>query len=101
MPMQAADSVYTIEIDERLDLRFHRVFTRACELAEDADAAAIEVDLANTRQVNDSGLAMLLMLLRRAKLPRERMRLLNCHPEVRSRLCAHGLGGHFAFQGAA
>lgn len=96
-----ADSVFTIEIDERLDLRFHRAFTYACELAEDTGAQTIEVDLAHTRQVNDSGLAMLLMLYRRAGLPQGQIRLLNCRPEVRSRLHESGLGGHFAFQGTA
>lgn len=96
--MQAASSVFTIEIDERLDLRFHRAFAHACELAEGARAGAIEIDLANTRHVRDSGLAMLLMLHRRAGRLRNHIRLVNCRPEVRSRLFKSGLGDHFAFQ---
>nr|AQQ74508.1 hypothetical protein [uncultured bacterium] len=99
--MGVAESVFTIKIDERLDLRFHRAFSRACEWAEGARSGGIEIDLAHTRKVNDSGLAMLIMLHRRAGLSGNRIRLLNCRPEIRYRVLETGLGGHLAIQSAA
>ena len=102
LPVQAGDHAVKINAVRELVA----VFVAAVPgirgyVAADVDVAQlIAVDLAHTRQIRDSGLAMLLMLHRRAGLPRGQIRLLNCRPEVRSRLRESGLGGHFAVQGA-
>lgn len=87
--------VVTIETDEDLDLRSHGVFVHACTLAEHPELKAIEVNLGKTRNIRDSGLAMLLMLRERTGWDGNRIRLVNCSPGIRSRLAASSLGEQF------
>ena len=78
--------VILIEADERLDLSAHSVFVQACKLAEHPNLLAIIVNLGKTRDILDSGLAMLLMLRDRADHISKRIKLFNCTPEIRNRL---------------
>jgi anti-anti-sigma regulatory factor len=87
--------VITIETDEDLDLRSHGVFVHACRLAEEPNLRAIEVNLGKTRKIRDSGLAMLLMLRERMGREANGIRLINCSPEIRSRLAASSVGTQF------
>ena len=87
--------VITIEADEELDLKSHGVFVDACQLAEQPDHSAIDVDLIKTRNIRGSGVAMLLMLRKLTGWEGSRIRLLNCHPEIRSQLMRSQLGQQF------
>jgi anti-anti-sigma regulatory factor len=78
--------VILIEADERLDLSAHSVFVQACKLADHPNLLVIMVNLARTRDILDSGLAMLLMLHDRAGHISKRIKLFNCAPEIRNRL---------------
>lgn len=78
--------VILIEADERLDLSAHSVFVQACNLAEHPNLLVIMVNLGRTRDILDSGLAMLLMLRDRAGHISKRIKLFNCAPEIRNRL---------------
>ena len=78
--------VILIETDQRLDLSVHGVFVQACRLAEYPDLRGIEVNLGKTRQILDSGLAMLLMLRDRVGHFARYIKLYNCSPEIRNRL---------------
>ncbi len=78
--------VILIETDERLDLCAHGVFVQACELAEYPDLRAILVNLVKTRDILDSGLAMLLMMRDRVGYFGQYIKLINCSPEIRNRL---------------
>lgn len=78
--------VILIEADERLDLSAHSVFVQACKLAEYPNLLTIIVNLGKTRDILDSGLAMLLMLRDRAGHISKRIKLFNCTPEIRNRL---------------
>jgi hypothetical protein len=83
--------VIAIDVDESLDLRVHSLFVQACELVAGSESGAIEVNVANTRQVRDSGLAMLMMLGQRAAGLAGGVRLVNCAPELRRWLRARRL----------
>ncbi len=87
--------VITIEIDERLDLSVHSMFVQACELAARPGPRAIEVNVGKTRYIQDSGLAMLLMLRGCAGRLKNRIRLVNCSPEMKTRLTAHRMHTQF------
>ena len=78
--------VIIIETDERLDLCAHGVFVQACKLAECPNMQAILVNLGKTRQILDSGLAMLLMLRDHVGHLGQYIKLFNCSPEIRNRL---------------
>jgi anti-anti-sigma regulatory factor len=92
---KSGSRVIAIEIHERLDLSVHSTFVEACELAALPGPRAIEVNLGKTHYVQDSGLAMLLMLRSCAGRLRNRIRLINCSPEIRRRLEAHSMDSHF------
>jgi anti-anti-sigma regulatory factor len=94
--MTPAGRVITIDVDENLDLSLHSLFVRACELAAASDSDAIEVNVANIRHVRDSGLAMLMMLRDRARRRGDRVKLVNCGPELRRRLLAGRIGANFS-----
>jgi anti-anti-sigma regulatory factor len=87
--------VIAIETDEDLDLRSHGVFVDACKLADDPHLKAIEVNLGRTRNIRDSGLAMLMMLRESTSRVSNRIRLVNCSPEIRSRLAASSIATQF------
>jgi anti-anti-sigma regulatory factor len=87
--------VITIEADEELDLKSHGLFVDACRLAEPPEHCTIDVDLVCTRSIRSSGVAMLLMLRELTGWERGRIRLLNCHPDIRSQLMRSQLEQHF------
>ncbi len=78
-----------------LDLQEHATFSNAAIIASYALVDDIEIDLQKTRIVRDSGLALLLMLYRRAKLKNSRIKLLNCPKELQNRLFRNNIAGHF------
>jgi len=84
--------VITIETDEELDLKSHSVFVDACRLAEYPDQTHIDVNLRNTRHIRGSGIAMLLMLRELTGWERNRIRLVNCSPEIRGQLSTSKVG---------
>jgi hypothetical protein len=88
--------VIAIDVDENLDLSVHSLFVQACELAADPGSDTIEVNVGRTLNVRDSGLAMLLMLRDCAGHLGQRVKLVNCSPELRSSLLARRMDGHFS-----
>jgi anti-anti-sigma regulatory factor len=86
--------VISIETDEELSLKSHSVFVDACRLAE-PEHSTIDVDLVRTRSIRGSGVAMLLMLRELTGWEGGRIRLLNCHPDIRSQLMRSQLGQQF------
>jgi anti-anti-sigma regulatory factor len=94
-----AGKVIAIRLDESLDVRVHRLFVKACELAAaDGSRASIEVNCAETRTVRDSGLAMLMMLRETTGRRGVSMQLVNCSPQLKSQLLAARLGGDISRQ---
>jgi len=87
--------IFTIETGEALDLRSCSVFLRACKLAEQSDPSVVEVNLGNTRVIRDSGLAMLLMLRDRIDRTGGCVKLLNCRPEIQTRLAGRPISAGF------
>ena len=87
--------VITIETDKVLDLTSHNVFVDACRLADCPDCNSIDVNLIKTRNIRASGVAMLLMLRQLTDCSCNRIRLLNCPPNVRNYLMKSKLGQQF------
>lgn len=87
--------VIRIEADEVLDLRAHGVFVDACRLADYPDLNRIEVNLGKTRNINDSGVHLLLMLYERTRTMSLDIRLINCSAEIRRRLTTSRIGKQF------
>ncbi|MGB7930821.1 MAG: hypothetical protein WCH04_01115 [Gammaproteobacteria bacterium] len=87
--------VITIEVDEVLDLQSHGIFVDACKLAEHHDQNTIDVNLRNTRNIRDSGLAMLLMLREITGCESDSIRLVNFSPEIRGQLITSKVGKQF------
>ena len=87
--------VISIETDEELDLKSHGVFVDACRLAEQPEHSTIDVDLMRTRSIRGSGVAMLLMLSELTGWKSSRIRLLNCHPDIRNQLMRSQVGQQF------
>lgn len=80
---------------ENLDLRLHSAFTNAALVAGYSLVDDIEIDLAHTRTIRDSGLALLMMLRRKSGRQCERIRLVNCPAELQARLSRDNLVGQF------
>jgi len=82
-----AGDVVLIHADDRLDLMAYNDFSEAAALvAENPDSEAIVVDLGETRELFDSGRAMLLTLRERAGRLKNRIYLTNAIPEVKRKL---------------
>ena len=84
-----------IHTDECLDFSVCSLFSRAWELTEYPDMEHIVIDLGNTRRINDSGLAMLLLLSERTEKVVGKIQLVNCRPEVKKRLSYSSLATAF------
>ena len=79
--------IILVHADKRLDLTAYDGFGEAARLAgKRPRSRAIVVDLAKTRQLFDSGKAMLLTLRQRAGRLKNRIYLANATPEVRRKL---------------
>jgi hypothetical protein len=82
-----AGEVILVCADERLDLSAYNGFNEAIVLvAENPLLEAIVVDLVRTRQLFDSGKAMLLTLRGRAGHLKNRIYLANIAPELKHKL---------------
>ena len=81
----ASGNVITIETGIVLDLQAFKAVLSASRFAETSDATAIDVNLAKTLHIRDSGVAMLLLLrkLTRWTCP---VRLINWDPVIHHRL---------------
>jgi len=87
----AEGPVLIIRASENLDFSQHDPFCRACKDSREADLSGIDVDMAATRLVFDSGIGMLMMLARHARQRNQSLRLINCSDQVRRRLSEAGL----------
>ena len=82
-----------IRADKTLDCKIHSVFSDAALVARTPWINQIEIDLRKTRLIRDSGLSMLSMLRNKSGLQRRQIRLVNCRPEIRTRLIQSPLAG--------
>ena len=80
-----------IQAAERFDLVACRQFVRAARLVENDEVERVVVDLTATREVLDSGLALLRMLYERTDGDPQRVVLANCHPSIARRLREAGM----------
>lgn len=78
--------VVTIETGDQVDLRIAGLVNRACILTEHFQASKIVVDLAETTQLLDSGLAMLLMMINSVGKHVEEITLENAGRAVQRRI---------------
>jgi len=84
-PGVEADIVF-IRIGRHLDFRLHEQFLRACRRAQLTRTRKIVIDLARTRRLHESGLALLMMLHDRAWCLRDGIELINCSAALRARV---------------
>lgn len=84
-PARSASDVLVIHIGRRLDFRLREQFFLACRRAQLARARKIVIDLACTRDLHESGLALLMMLHDRAWYLRDGIELVNCSALLRAR----------------
>jgi len=80
-----------LRIGERLDLTATRRFLRAADLIRSRAVDQVVIDLGKTRQVFDSGLAVLLMLCQQAGEGVQGIVLVNCRPALLQRLEQAGI----------
>ena len=79
----------TIRVGEELDRSANDIFTRAITEAQHDVGNLIVVDLANTRRITDSGLALLIKLNERSWRTACKVRIVNCNPELHYRITHH------------
>jgi anti-anti-sigma regulatory factor len=84
-----------IRTDERLDFSACGMFSQAWKLTEYPEIENIEIDLGDTRYINDSGLAMLLLLSERTRKLVGQIKLVNCNAELINRLSCNPLATAF------
>jgi anti-anti-sigma regulatory factor len=84
-----------LRIGERLDISACVTVEQAIESIRTLSAQGLVVDLAATRKVFDSGMALLLLLRDRAKHLQNRIFLANCTPRVLDRLVRAGIASQF------
>ena len=75
-----------IRADKTLDCNTHSMFSDAALVASSPWINDIEIDLSKTTLIRDSGLSMLSMLGKKSGLKRCQIRLVNCRPEIQTRL---------------
>lgn len=72
----------TLRIDGRFDFSMHKTFRGLYEGAP-AEIARYVIDLARTDYMDSSALGMLLLLREHVQGDRDRVRIVNCNPEIR------------------
>ena len=78
--------IVAIHVGRRLDFSLRDQFFLACRRAQLLGARKIVIDLAYTRTLHESGLALLMMLHDRAWYVRDGIELVNCNALLRARL---------------
>ena len=91
------DDTIHIRTGESLDLSACNVITRVCNLASYRQVRFVVIDLGNTSNIRDSGLAMLILLRQRIGKMVRQITIINCRPEVKSRLLVSSLTTDFHF----
>jgi len=84
-----------VPIGERLDISVNRKMVRARKMVKGITVDRLVIDLAETRHVYDSGLALLLLLHQHAGELKDHIHLINCRPRVRKRLTGSPIGSRF------
>lgn len=87
-----------VRIGHRLDCSSLGLFNRVLTALRAGDVESVTLDMDATREVLDSGLALLMMLHSRAKRLRRCIRLVRCAPPVARRLEASGVAALFEMQ---
>jgi len=84
-----------VPIGERLDISVSGKVVRVRRMIEGVAVDRLVIDLAETRHVYDSGLALLLLLHQHAGELKDHIHLINCGPRVRKRLTGSPIGSRF------
>jgi len=82
--------IITIRVGEDLDGGAIGIFTKAIAEAQHEVGTLIVVNMANTRRIFDSGLELLKLLDERSWRRTNKIRIINCRPDLECRF-AHGL----------
>lgn len=72
----------TLRIDGKFDFKLHRCFRELYEAAP-PEIANFVIDLSRTQYMDSSALGMLLLLREHVEGDRNRVRIVNCNPEIR------------------
>lgn len=94
--MSYAAKTLTLNVGRALDLTQHSIFTQAVQRA-DSEAVRLVVDLKETEEIRDSGLAMLLMLKDRSDKTGAAIDIVNCKPTMKFLLQKRGFSDGFRF----
>ena len=78
--------IIRIDVGENFDSRLRDHFIQAGYDTRTSSVSKIIIDLADTSHVDESGLALLMMLHDRALHLQEGIEVINCSPSVRKRL---------------
>ena len=82
-----------IRVDERLDWKIHSIVSQVAILTHSPWVDTMEIDLRKTKIIRDSGLSMLSMLCQKSGLSRKHIGVINCRPELRTRLINSKVAG--------
>ncbi len=88
--------VFHITADEHLDYRSIHSFKNVCPRKLDTPAHVV-IDMAHTRYVDSSGVALLHCLRHWVKAPLVTVQVVNCEPGMRRVLCTGRLAHHIQF----
>lgn len=86
-----------IDAGKNLDYRLHEHFVQACNRTHNSIVNRIVIDLENTVSIDESGLALLMMLHDRALHLQKGIELRNCSPALKNRLDSDLYTGIFNF----
>ena len=86
MSFNEQDCTITIKVGTSLDLSLHDLFMQAIMHAQSSIRNRIVVDLDNTHQIFDSGLALLMQLDIRSWRKSCKVLIINCNPNLEQRI---------------
>ncbi len=95
---QHGDAVI-VDVGDELDISRSALMRSVTHMMRAKTIGTVMVDLRETKQLRDSGMALLLNLHRRAKAAQQQVYLLHCPPEFRHRMSAAGIDRLFHFAG--
>ncbi len=95
-PTQLGEAVL-VDVGTTLDCSKSGLMQATARMMKAKTIGAVMLDLRDTQQLRDSGLALLLNLHRRAQAAQQQIYLMHCPQELRQRLAAVGIDRLFRF----
>lgn len=81
-PIETQGNTRMLRIDGKFDFNLHRCFRELYESAP-AEISNFVINLSSTRYMDSSALGMLLLLREHVGNDSQRVRIVNCNPEIR------------------